>query len=143
MSTENKFPIRIPFFASVIGSIEEPGVMGKDWYGLPVSTYEVKTIAAGEMLVVKHVSAGVVRGNVPYPTENINDLGEIGFIADNGDRCSHLLPFTRKEPGALLFTSQSICLYVPSNAILFVSVPLIGDQSGGAKIDVSGYSVTT
>lgn len=142
MSIKCRFPVRRPFFASIAGSTEGPGVIGTDWYGRPVATYEVKTIADHEVLVVEYVSAGVVRGSVPYPSENMNDFGEVGFIAEDGSQCSHLLPFLRNEPGAVLFASQSICLYVPSNAVFFVKVPLIGDQSGGAKIDVSGYTIT-
>ena len=47
----------------------------------------------------------------------------------------------RNEPGAILHASQAIRLYIPSEASLFVSVPLIGQQSGGAKVDVSGFSL--
>ena len=140
---ENKcnFPQRTPFFASIAGSTEEPGVPGTDWYGRPIATYELQTVPADEVLVVEYVSAGVMRGSVPYPVENMNDLGQIGFTTGDGKHYVHTISFERSEPGAILYASQTIRLYVPSNAVLFVTVPLIDDQSGGAKIDVSGYTL--
>ena len=139
MEHKYRFPQRRPFFTSIAGSTEGPGVPGKDWYGRSIATYELQTVPADEILVVEYVSAGVMRGSVPYPAENMNDLGEIGFTTVGGKQCVHAIPFVRSEPSAILYASWTIRLYVPPNAVFFVSVPLIGDQSGGAKIDVSGY----
>jgi hypothetical protein len=133
----------IPFFRSISGSTEGPGVFGEDWYGHPISLYEVYTVPKSEMLIVEYVSAGVMRGSEPYPAENINDVGEIGFTTVDGDRFEHTIYFVRNEPGGILHASQAIRLYVPSKASLFVSVPLIGQQSGGAKVDVSGFKLKT
>ncbi len=143
MKHGHKFTRRSPFFVSVAGSTEEPGILGTDWYDQPIATYELQTIAADEILIVEYVSAGIMRGSVPYPTENINDLGEIGFTTADGMKRVHTIPFLRSEPGSILYTSQAIRLYVPSCSVLFVAVPLIGDQSGGAKIDISGYTLKT
>ncbi len=141
MEHEYKFPQRSPFFTSIAGSIDEPGIPGTNWYGHPIATYELQTVTADEILVVEYISAGVMCGSVPYPVENLNDLGEIGFKTAAGKKSVHSIPFARSEPGAILHVSQTIHLYVPSNSVLFVAVPLIDNQSGGAKIDVSGYTL--
>ena len=136
-----RYPQRRPFFAAIDGSTEGPGVPGTDWYGHPVVTYELWTVPTDEAGVVEYVSAGVMRGSTPYPLENVHDLGEIGFTTTDGKKCVHTIAFERSEPGAILYASQAICLYVPSNAVLFVALPLIGDQSGGAKVAASGYTL--
>jgi len=129
--------------------VEDTGITGTDGYGRAIATDQVQTVAAKEILVVEYISAGVERGSVSYPAGNMNDLGEIGYTTTDGQRYLHSIPFERTvfersgESIDFLHASQAICLYVPSRATLFVSVPLIADQTGGAKIDVSGYTTKT
>lgn len=131
-------PGKEPVFKSLSGSTEIPGQFGSINYDQPVSSYEVFTVPTDRVFVLQHVSAVVTRGNLPYPTENMNDYGAVGYELDN-DACFHTIPFIRSEPGGVLQASQMIRIYIPSNARVVVKVPMITNQSGGAEVNVSGY----
>ena len=138
MERHDNYLRRKPFYKSVMGSTESPGVIRQDWYGNLISTYDIITVEHDEMLVIKYLSAGVIRA-LPYPIENKNDLGSISFETNDGNELVHTIPFERSEPGGILHTNQLLSIYIPSSASLRVSVPIIENQSGGARIDVSGY----
>ena len=74
---------------------------------------------------------------MPYPSENTNDYGAVGYELDRG--FYHTIPFVRSEPGGVLQANQMMRLYVPSNAKVVVKVPVIPNQTGGADVNVSGY----
>jgi hypothetical protein len=130
---------REPVFYTAGGSTHEPGVFEQIFDGRPVSAYEVFRVKRGRLFVLEYVSASVTRSSsIPYPPENLNDYGAVGYKLRDADHF-HFLPFTRSEPGGILFASQAIRLYIPGNAQVVVKVPLIPDQSGGAFVNVSGY----
>lgn len=132
-------PGRDPVFKSISGSTEGPGQFGSINYGQPISAYEVFTVPSDRIFVLEHASAVVTRGNsMPYPSDNMNDYGAVGYELDTGAHF-HTLPFIRSEPGGVLQASMAMRIYIPSNARVVVKVPVIPDQSGGAEVNVSGY----
>ena len=132
-------PGRRPVFKSISGSTEDPGQFGSINYDQPISAYEVFTVPDNRIFVLEHVSAVVTKGNnLPYPPENMNDYGAVGYELDSGN-FYHTIPFSRSEPGGVLQASLMVRLYIPPNASVVVKVPIIPNQSGGAEANVSGY----
>jgi len=129
-----------PVFRSISGSTQIPGVMGTIFQGRRVSAYTVFTVTPNMLFVMEHVSAAVYRGPIPYPPENSNDFGAVGFKIGTQEHF-HFVPFFRSEPDGMLVTSQSLRLHIPENAQVIVKVPLIPNQSGGASVQVSGYYI--
>ena len=131
-------PGSYPVFKSISGSTEGPGQFGTIFYDKPICAYEVFTVPTDRVFVLEYVSAVVTRGNsFPYPSENKNDYGAVGYELDND--FYHTIPFARSEPGGILQASQMMRLYIPSNARVVVKVPVIQNQTGGAEVNVSGY----
>ncbi len=129
-----------PVFKNISGSTDDPGQFGTINYGQRISAYEVFTVPSDRIFVLEYVSAVVMRGSIPYPPENLNDHGAVGYTADNNSAGHfHAIPFIRSEPGGMLRTSQAIRIHIPPNATVIVKVPVISNQSGGADINVSGY----
>ena len=132
---------RDPVFKSLTGSTLDPGQFGTINFDQPISAYDVFTVPEGRTFVLEHVSAVVTRGSqLPYPSENMNDYGAVGYELNN-QYYFHSIPFFRSEPGGVLQASQMIRIYIPSNSHVVVKVPVIPNQSGGAEVNVSGYYI--
>jgi len=131
-----------PVFEKINGSTQTPGVFGTINFNQPVSAYEIFTVPANHTFVLEHVSAVVTRANFPYPPENMNDYGAVGYEL-NGASFYHSIAFIRNEPAGNLQASHAIRIYIPAMAKVSVKVPIIPNQTGGAEANVSGYYLKT
>lgn len=143
-----------PAFFSVSGSTEGPGVPETVFFDRAVCAYKLGAqIKPGYRFVIEYVSAAITRGSHPWPEGDTNLYGCVGFrLAPTStgstpdeinagllNEAFHFLPFRPSEPSGLLIASQGLHLSCPSGREIVVMVPLIPGQSGGAKINVSGY----
>ena len=142
-------PGREPVFKRISGSTEDPGVVGQIFYERKIVAYEVFTVPHDRIFVLEHVSAVIIRSYpggppAPYPSDRMNDYGAVGYVLDDSD-FFHFIPFSRSEigsePNEALLCSQSMHIYIPSNARVIVKVPALPIESGGAEAVVSGYYI--
>ena len=136
-------PGTTPVFYTMSSDIAaSPGVEGGlIFYNRSIVTFEVFEVPSDRVFVLQYVSALITRGeSIPYPADYLNDYGAVGY-KEGDNEYIHTIPFVRSEPNGMLHASQAITINIPANATVLVKSPKIPNQTGGAKVNVSGYYI--